>query len=436
MVDTPNYNRGVGRLATDRFDFEKHTNGSDFNHEASQISLSPSLVIDGYTSTTVRDALIKLNNAVSPPVIQDATGSLKGILKLAGDLGGTAAVPRVVALQSKPVSTLAPSNGQVLTWNSGSSVWEPQNSANAFVAANDLSGTSVSQSVIAISGITGTANIKCLNLAFDTSLTAPVISQTNTAGSAHNLTIKAQTSVGTNASGGNLILSGGGKNGSGTKGGILFQLDNNTDTLMQLVAPSSTQRILGLLKNGSITATEMPANTGDLVMYVADTATPPTSGNPVNGVVVYSESGILKVKQSDGTFVSVGSVPNPSIWGTSTAQTTSRQYTVTTNDGTLTTAATFTLADNASTKLDVLVVGRRTGVAAESAQFNMTMGYIRLSAGAPVAIGTLTSADPRNTGVSWSATITTSGNDAVVKVTGEAGKTINWFVVLQAMTVS
>jgi hypothetical protein len=191
---------------------------------------------------------------------------------------------------------------------------------------------------------------------------------------------------------------------------------------------------LGLLKNGVVSSADMPANTGDLVAYIANTATPPTSGSPSNGIIMFAESGVLKIKQSDGTLFSVGSIPNPSLWGPTGAQTYSKQFTLTTASASPTNTVVFNLPDNTSTKLDILVVARNTA-AAQSAQFNMTMGYVRFG-GSPVAIGGVTSSDPRSTAgaTTWTSTIIVSSNDAIVQVTGEAGKTINWFIIVQAMT--
>lgn len=155
MPIDPNFNPNSGaRLVTDRFDFEKHVNGTNTHHNGNDIDMIPSIVIGGNPYGNVRDAIDALNAIVAPASIQDATSTVKGILKLTGDFGGTADSPTVTGLQARPVSSLNPSNGQVLTWNGGASVWEPQNSSNSFVASLDLTGTNVAQTVIGIQGRT------------------------------------------------------------------------------------------------------------------------------------------------------------------------------------------------------------------------------------------------------------------------------------------
>lgn len=58
-------------------------------------------------------------------VVPDATTSAKGILQLARDLGGTAALPVVVGLQGEDVAATAPTDGQALIYSAANSRWEP-----------------------------------------------------------------------------------------------------------------------------------------------------------------------------------------------------------------------------------------------------------------------------------------------------------------------
>lgn len=53
----------------------------------------------------------------------DATSTVKGIMRLNGDLGGDALNPAVTGIQGVGVTTTAPSNGQVLTYNGASAIW-------------------------------------------------------------------------------------------------------------------------------------------------------------------------------------------------------------------------------------------------------------------------------------------------------------------------
>jgi len=118
-----NYKPGIGRLVTDRFDFQDHVDGYQFNHKAGIVDLSPTLVIDEITKTNVQDALEALLAHLTPTGVPDATTSIKGILKLAGDITGTASNIVVSGIRGYSISTLPPSSNNVLTWNGSS--WIP-----------------------------------------------------------------------------------------------------------------------------------------------------------------------------------------------------------------------------------------------------------------------------------------------------------------------
>lgn len=53
------------KLATNRYDFENHINGTDFRHDATQTDLNPDLVIDATTATTVQEALTALKTSIT-----------------------------------------------------------------------------------------------------------------------------------------------------------------------------------------------------------------------------------------------------------------------------------------------------------------------------------------------------------------------------------
>ena len=149
----PNYKPGVGRLVTDRFDFQKHIDGQDFRHDADQINLNPAVVL-GTPQTNVQDAIeqikVILDGSIAP-LIPDATTISKGIVQLAGDIGGTATSVSVNALRGFPVSNTAPtSSGQVLTWNG--SAWIPQSVSAAFTFSGDVTGSATATTVVKLNG--------------------------------------------------------------------------------------------------------------------------------------------------------------------------------------------------------------------------------------------------------------------------------------------
>jgi hypothetical protein len=74
--------------------------------------------------------------------LSDASSSTKGIVKLTQDFGGTADSPKVTGLQGRAVDSAAPTNGQVLGWDSTASKWKPV--AGASSNATSIRGHNVS----------------------------------------------------------------------------------------------------------------------------------------------------------------------------------------------------------------------------------------------------------------------------------------------------
>lgn len=435
---TPNFNpaNNQGRLATDRYDFEAHIEGTNFRHKATQIDLFPTLVIDGYgTKTTVQDALTALAAIAFPPPIPDATTSSKGIIQLAGDIGGIATNVVVTQIQGKPINTLAPSLNDVLTWNGSS--WGAAAPSNSFTAGGDLSGSNVLQHVIGLTGTAGTVSAVCNIINFGISTTPQFTQTINGAGAGSNFGITAQGSSSVSGRGGDVIISGGTHGAGGLKGGAKIQLDGYN--LIQLGEVISGQRVLSLLGSGNLTSAEMPASSGDMVVYVRDII---SAGGiipvapPVNGTVIFSNGGQLYIQQSDGTQFAVGAIPNPSVWGPVGQQTiTYRDFNQ--SPPILSIALhSFALQDNAATKVDVVIIGKDI-TTNESAQFNLSLGFTR-NAGTSQDVGTITSSDPRFTPAAalWTPpTITRLGNTVTV-TSGIGPNPINWFAVTQLAIVS
>lgn len=93
------------------------------------------------------------NSYTSAPNTNLASNSTPGLVQLAGDLSTPVASPTVVGLQGNQVASTTPTNGQILTWNGGSSQWQPS-----------TPGTGLSGNIdggISSSGYGGTTSIDC-----------------------------------------------------------------------------------------------------------------------------------------------------------------------------------------------------------------------------------------------------------------------------------
>src|SRR5574338_284514 len=88
------------------------------------------------TFTTVRNRLDRIETLLTQQVVT-----------IAGDLGGTPPAPIVIGIQTRPVSSAAPSAGQALTWNG--IAWAP---ADAIQIAQDLGNTAAAPYVIGLQG--------------------------------------------------------------------------------------------------------------------------------------------------------------------------------------------------------------------------------------------------------------------------------------------
>ncbi len=96
----------------------------------------------------VQPSFLNLFGTVTPAQLPAATSSQQGAILLTHDLGGSASSPTVVGLQGNPVASLAPTTGQVLSWNG--SAWAP-----ATAAAGGGTVTSVGLSLPAIFTVSG-----------------------------------------------------------------------------------------------------------------------------------------------------------------------------------------------------------------------------------------------------------------------------------------
>ncbi len=109
--------------------------------------------------------------------------------------------------------------------------------------------------------------------------------------------------------------------------------------------------------------------------------------------------------------------------------------TVTTTDATTTTIATIAIPDDTAVLIEVKGLARRTDAADRAAYLKAALVY-RESAGSATLEGSVQSLMAVESDTNWDLDIQVSGNNALIKVTGAAAKTINWRTTHTLRTVS
>jgi hypothetical protein len=123
---------------------------------------------------------------------------------------------------------------------------------------------------------------------------------TQTQGTAIQLTVASGSSFTSGNSGAALALRGGAPGGgAGLKGKCQITL-GSSDILAEVAEVIQGNRVLALVRGTTITSTQMPANSGDLVIYIANASTTPTASS-VGGGILYCTGGALRFRGSAGT---------------------------------------------------------------------------------------------------------------------------------------
>ena len=418
---SPNFVPGVGRLVTNRYDFEGHVIGTEFRHTAGNIDLFPTLVIGGITYTNVQSAIAAINALTEPPVITSATIGITtanlGIVTLGGDFGGSALVPRVGGLQGRPVNTAPPAVGNVLKW--GGTSWGPA-AESAFVASGDLGGNNLSQQVISITGAAGVVSIASTGstVRWTSTTPTPTITQdTPGSGSGQNMSMIAQAGF-TGNQGGSLVLSSGAGTapGGSVGNGVAIQL-GGLGNLMEATYLSTSNRVLSLVRSGALTTSQMPVNTGDLVVYVGNAATIPTA-LPTGGAIMWATGNQLWTMDASGNTFQIGSGhANPDVFGNlslTSGQTITYLDFATTTTNAAVLARTYTPPTSTVVYVDCEFVAKGVGQV-DGASWTSRNAFVVSGVGVITTVGTNTFPDSRSAG---SGTFTTALTSPVITFSG------------------
>ncbi|WP_148285357.1 hypothetical protein [Flavobacterium sp. B17] len=252
----------------------------------------------------------------------DATTGTKGIVQLAGDLTGTAASPTVAKIQNKAVSSTAPTNGQVLKYNTTTSAWEPSadtdtNTTYTAGSGLTLTGTSFSandattgtKGIVQLSGdLTGTAAsptvAKIQNKAV--SSTAPTNGQVlkyNTTTSAWEPAVDIDTNT-TYTGSATINLNGTSFERTALSGDVTASANSNTTTIAANAVTSAK------IADGAVTASklnQMSATSGQVLGWNGTTWAPTTSDTTNDAWINDTTNSLVKLgTKADGTARSAG----------------------------------------------------------------------------------------------------------------------------------
>jgi len=112
---------------------------------------------------------------------------------------------------------------------------------------------------------------------------------------------------------------------------------------------------------------------------------------------------------------------------------------VETTGATVTTLLTVPLVDDKTSQVSVDVVARRTGGSAgasgDGASYRVVGTFRRVGAGSATLIGSLTTVHSAESQAGWDCTLTASGNDVLVRVTGATNNNVSWAAVATVQTV-
>jgi hypothetical protein len=108
---------------------------------------------------------------------------------------------------------------------------------------------------------------------------------------------------------GGVWIARGGLNGAGgatLHGGCQWQFHNGIDgdTHLELVELEANRRIVAIAQGADLTTAEMPANTGDKVVFIAESAATPTA-NPNGGDILFVQGGVMKYRDPAGNEITL-----------------------------------------------------------------------------------------------------------------------------------
>lgn len=246
---------------------------------------------------------------ISAPIKLGATPATTGLLRITGGTGNGIAIRNNANTSDITLTTDAFVTG--LHTNSGFTCDGQLTVSNTITQFDSFGGGNPWTSTI-----NGPGNLTSIvwTAGAGGTTTPVIISQATktTDAVANTFTVQAQNafaSATTNINGGPLHLQSGAAKTNGTtglRGPVRIQIGaDSAETMIEAAEPVVGQRVISLCQIGSgVTSTQMPTNSGDGVIYIANRSVAPTA-NAVGGGILYVESGALKFRGSSGTVTTI-----------------------------------------------------------------------------------------------------------------------------------
>jgi hypothetical protein len=239
-----------------------------------------------------------------------------------------------------------------------------------------------------------------------------------TSGAGANVSLTASNGAGTNQNGGSVIIASGNRTGSGTLGSIVLNTYNSASVNLLSLTSSATVPLRFF---------ENPTNGANYVSFQA----PASIANNVSWILPASDGTARQVLYTDGNGV-LGwqDVGNFSSSNGESFETTI--FFTTTNNNTQT-AFQYAPGSNRMTFMETFVTAKRTNND-DGAAYIRRARFRFNNSGAAGIFGLSTEYTSEDV-ASWDHTLDANGNNARVRITGQAGVTINWIIRIKIVTV-
>ncbi len=240
---------------------------------------------DGTTRATLTDDVLTMAASVALAMPSATPAASAGTIRLAKDF--TVNVRNNADSGDLGVISYA-AGANILTFGDNSVIRVEANSSfSVYVTAAARLVVDTTKLDLLVPGIT-----------FRNTVTAPTLSQVTHASTPQTMTMQAMNV--TTGIGSDLNLT----SGTGSTRAGAARLQAGAESLVEATELVAGQRIVALCLAADLTTTEMPASTGDGVLFFANANTVPTA-DPVGGGIVYVESGALKYRGTSGTVTTL-----------------------------------------------------------------------------------------------------------------------------------